>query len=247
MLAGLLLFCVDASVGVRARCGCTHSWHWSPLIPFVVQKHLPVNTWHTLAWPLHLQAGRGEKPRIRRAHTETTALLIRNTRGQTCWRAIRSSLQSKHLELTTTWGHNKTYNSPNLCCDNCFYTLSTCSAVSLRVLFVCAAEDVSVDYLNREEIDIDPRRRQKKEKTVFPKNLRLLIHKKWQNSQLCVYKKQINKHSKKCSLPVNDSVNVNPLWFKFRFPHPGLKSSKAYLQVIKPIASNYMLKLRSVH
>lgn len=34
----------------------THRWHLSPLMPLVVQKHLPLLGLHMLAWPLHLQA-----------------------------------------------------------------------------------------------------------------------------------------------------------------------------------------------
>lgn len=55
--AGMRLFFLSGCVCVWACGPSTHSWHWSPLIPLVVQKHLPVNTWHTFAWPLHLHAG----------------------------------------------------------------------------------------------------------------------------------------------------------------------------------------------
>lgn len=34
----------------------THRWQRSPLMPLVVQKHLPLLGLHMLAWPLHLQA-----------------------------------------------------------------------------------------------------------------------------------------------------------------------------------------------
>lgn len=34
----------------------THRWQRSPLMPLVVQKHLPLLGLHMPAWPLHLQA-----------------------------------------------------------------------------------------------------------------------------------------------------------------------------------------------
>lgn len=36
----------------------THRWQRSPLMPLVVQKHLPLLGLHMAAWPLHLQAER---------------------------------------------------------------------------------------------------------------------------------------------------------------------------------------------
>lgn len=43
----------------------THRWQRSPLMPLVVQKHLPLLGLHMLAWPLHLQA----EPKTRNMET----------------------------------------------------------------------------------------------------------------------------------------------------------------------------------
>lgn len=43
--------------GKRAE-SVTHRWQRSPLMPLVVQKHLPLLGLHMAAWPLHLQAER---------------------------------------------------------------------------------------------------------------------------------------------------------------------------------------------
>lgn len=45
----------------------THRWQRSPLMPLVVQKHLPLLGLHMLAWPLHLQA----EPKTRNTETVT--------------------------------------------------------------------------------------------------------------------------------------------------------------------------------
>lgn len=47
----------QGSAGVICRLSWTHRWQRSPLMPLVVQKHLPLLGLHMLAWPLHLQAG----------------------------------------------------------------------------------------------------------------------------------------------------------------------------------------------
>lgn len=45
--------------GLKGENGCwTHRWQRSPLMPLVVQKHLPLLGLHMPAWPLHLQAGK---------------------------------------------------------------------------------------------------------------------------------------------------------------------------------------------
>lgn len=51
----------------------THRLQRSPLMPLVVQKHLPLLGLHMLAWPLHLQAGHKEKGEKINKQQEQTA------------------------------------------------------------------------------------------------------------------------------------------------------------------------------
>lgn len=42
-------------------CIYTYTWQRSPLMPLVVQKHLPLLELHMLAWPLHLHAANDQQ------------------------------------------------------------------------------------------------------------------------------------------------------------------------------------------
>lgn len=75
----------------------THSWHSSPLIPLVVQKHFPVFVLQTDAWPLHLQAVE------QRGGKKKEAML--NEARETDWKAIKSfrCQTAIHQQLKCTW------------------------------------------------------------------------------------------------------------------------------------------------